>query len=351
MKSCSSQLIESEGFGKMSAMLPLLTAIAALGAVQDEAWLGDWNASAGFETGLSLVALNGLRITALPHLAGAGGGAPAALAPPAVTVAREWGGVVVPDALVAPSTGRIPSRLWHPNVYLGVEYDTSFKASTTTVLSRTASALVLRRTVRLQTQQGWVEGVETHTFTTVSGGRLRYTMVSDRPNSTAVFEFLRPGAAPPTKMQVGWSGAAAAADNEASPLSSLLSSLISPTEEEKESRATATNPSAAVSPVYNVVLNDTWSIADGGVDGSLLLLSLQGLANRGESKLYLTYPTTWAYAPQAIAPNIKYLPPRRSELTLSRSKMFVRSRYSYTAPVRDWVRHLLYSLEFLNGNM
>ena len=32
-------------------------------------------------------------------------------------------------------------------------------------------------------------------------------------------------------------------------------------------------------------------------------------------------------------------------------KLLAKSRYSYTAPVRDWVRHLLYSLEFLNGNM
>jgi len=57
--------------------------------------------------------------------------------------------------------------------------------------------------------------------------------------------------------------------------------------------------------VYNVALADTWSIADGGVDDNLLLISLQGLANRHSAQLYLTYPTTWAY--------------------------------SYTSPVRDWV--------------
>ena len=258
---------------KMSKMLLqlLLAALGGARALQDEAWSGAWNVSAGFKTGLSLVALDGLRITPHPTSGSAGAAGTGA----SVNVAREWGGVAVPDALVAPSAGRIPSRLWHPNIYLGVEYDTSFAGSATTVLSRTATALALRRTVRLATQQGWVEAAETHTFA-VSGGLLRYTMTSDKPNATAVFEFLRPGATPATAV------VAAPADEAASPLAS--------TPPAQRRATTAAAAAAAADPAYHVILNDTWSIADGGVDENLLLLSLQGLANRGDRKLYLLQP-------------------------------------------------------------
>lgn len=252
------------------------------------AWSGAWNASADFKTGLSLVVLSGLELSSAPPESAM----PAA--PPAVSVARLWSGVVAHDSLTAPSSSRISSRLWHPNVYLGVEYDTSFEVSTA-VLSQTATALSLQRSVRLGTQQGWVTTNETHSFEVLGGDRLRYTMHSDRPNATTTFDFLRPAAAAAAASKPGLSAPLAEVNARPAvekPAAAAAAYDIMAHQSTPEN-STATG---GVDMAYNVALNDTWSIADGGVDENLLLLSLQGLANRGQRRLYLTYPTSWAYS-------------------------------------------------------
>lgn len=280
------------------------------------AWSGLWNASVKFNTGLPLVVLGGLEIsTQLPV-------SPSGVAPvPAVTVARLWSGVVTPDSLDAPSSGRISTRLWHVNVYLGVEYDTSFEG-TTAIASQNMTALSLSRSVRLATQQGWVVASEQHTFRLLDSDRLRYTMQCDRPNSTAVFEFVRAAQAKPKEKEPAqphpastsltlprvvskkWRSSIALPNTESlhqphQASNHLVPALVHQPLARNSSASVLgaeSRESKTVNAVYNIALNDSWSISNGGVDSNLLLLSLQGLANRHQRSLYLTYPNTWAYS-------------------------------------------------------
>ena len=253
------------------------------------AWTGLWNANPAFKTGLSLVDLAALEIrTTLTEAASLP--ISEASSESTVSVARLWGGVVANDTIAAPSSSRISSRLWHPNVYLGVEYDTSFKAKTI-VLSHSATALSLRRSVRLATQQGWVNASEDHTFSVLDGDRLRYTMHINKPNASAVFEFERPTDSTLAMQASVQDTSTSIARAVPFPAHQSLVRDSSGSHVDAERRKSRRGGVA-----YNIVLNDTWSIADGGVDNNLLLLSLQGLANRRQRTLYLTYPTTWAYS-------------------------------------------------------
>ena len=96
-------------------------------------WTGSWNISDNFTLAPPLVKLNGLFISQ------------------DCAVLRQWGGVLGADTLAAGKTA-IASRLWHPNVYLGLEYDTTFSTKTQ-LLSHNAHHLRLQRDVRLGTSQ------------------------------------------------------------------------------------------------------------------------------------------------------------------------------------------------------
>jgi hypothetical protein len=291
----------------MSLLLIQLVGVAAAAAAaaSPPAWVGCWNASSTFQTGVPLVRLGSLSVRQ-GDSDGRHDRQPQPADDGATFVVRGWVGVVLPDVLSGTAGtglgGRVPSRLWHPNVYLGVEYDTNFTA-TTSRRGDDNRTLTLLRTVRLGSSQRWLIAHESHTFEVLGGApapQLRYTMVSDEPHASAVFMFSRCFAGDHLGGANDEGGGWRRVEHQqvvASPPEQALPPVEAP-------------PPSAAAAAYNVELNDTWSIGDGGVDANLLLLSLQGLTNRPATnsttpRLYLTYPDSWAY--------------------------------SYTASVRDWV--------------
>jgi hypothetical protein len=258
---------------------------------QQNGWAGQWNASgaAAAATGgvPPLVKLEGLALTTtgVAH--------------------RLWGGVVAPDVLM-PGIGSVHNRLWHPNVYLGLEYDTAFRATTKVVVS-SGTVLQLRRSVRLGSSQRWVGTTELHTFQLLPQGdidghadhgaprRLRYMLDSGLPNATVVFEFARPTSTMPpdagttavVNATVGTSSGLTQHSDKTGAAAAALSGAFG---------AALPSVSDSLRRAFYVTLNDTWTISDGGIDNNLLLISLQGLVNRNASRLYLRYPNDWAYS-------------------------------------------------------
>ena len=105
----SDSIVRSVAFADETAIRRLKTDAGVKTSRQRSALEGRWFANRSFETGLPLVKLGGLSIT----LAAAD----------VASVLRNWSGVVEPDTLRGPAVAPVKSRLWHPNVFLGVRFD------------------------------------------------------------------------------------------------------------------------------------------------------------------------------------------------------------------------------------
>ena len=155
----------------MSLLLMQLVGVAAA-AAPPPAWVGCWNASSTFQTGVPLVRLGSLSLSVRQGGSDGRQPQPRPADDDATFVVRGWAGVVPPDVLSGSAGaglgGRVPSRLWHPNVYLGVEYDTNFTA-TTSRRGGDDRTLTLLRTVRLGSSQRWLIAHESHTVRAAQG--------------------------------------------------------------------------------------------------------------------------------------------------------------------------------------
>lgn len=168
----------------------------------------------------------------------------------------------------------VSSRVYALNVFMGIEYNVDEPVCGSGLsLSETQASFATNATLVASTRS--FVTTERHTLT-LEGDNLTYVLVSDLPQINVSFWFQRtapettwlpPAEAPPT-------GTETQGDDYISrqPLDTK-----------------------GVGGTFNLNLTDSWELVDGDFQQNAMLIALQGLVNRENAVLYLTYPADWAY--------------------------------------------------------
>ena len=210
--------------------------------------------------------------------------------PGALRVRRNWtdtsGILTVQDSFLASTspagaTSALDSRVFCPNVFMGVEYDlAASRGQLGRTVHSTSTTLTLQRSAPMRGSAAKFVAQETHSFQVQDDGALKYTLSSGAPLPQNYTFWYTPGqhVAPRTPTQRAPPAPAAAHPHP------------------KRHTYSPLDPSAPRRQAYNLNLTADWKLASTAFQGNLLAIALQGLANRGEEPvLYLTYPPTWAY--------------------------------------------------------
>ena len=227
----------------------------------------------------------------------------------------EWGPLGQPltnislclslDGVVRSHT--IESRIFVTNVFSGLEWDTTAPSTLSANGTASSSALdvsfSLSRT--LLSSQGSVKVTEVHSLTTQNDGSLSYKIDRDTHDTTISY-FLQPVSSLSPSSPAHSSPPPHLPFPRSSPANSDhtygRSTSQYPLSSNGFSDFSSKNAGLSGAP-YVFSLSDNWSIKNLGLGANMLLLSLQGLANRNGSLLYFEYPTDWPFSYTAMLQN------------------------------------------------
>ena len=192
---------------------------------------------------------------------------------PLLNLTRTWcdsvnATVGADSRLVWPETGKqvahqsVHSRLWAPQVYLGVEYDESSERSTSTLDSNPQSLTFEQHSIVLSSQR---KINSTERFVLNSRGSdlvVAWSSAAPSMNITATFRRQSPIYTPPSALMP--SGVTAGKRHEAM--------RPSPTPGASDP---AVPRGGLASPWYELALSDAWQLTDPGLHDNVLAISLQ----------------------------------------------------------------------------
>ena len=220
----------------------------------------------------------------------------------AINITQLWtdsrGTVITVNGAVAAMDGAnqvnvITSRDWPFNVFMGVEYDVHQQAGgrkATVTSHHGADAYVVQWKSPLVSQQLGsptlpLAATETHSVSasTVDGHvYLTYHIQIPTPAVDVTYYYV-PSSSPSTSPVPG---PAAVSRDEATSRNAATDDLV-PTP--------PSPPGDTMAPPFNFHLADNWTLVSPDFQQSAMVIGLQGLVNRNGPKLYLTYPSDWAY--------------------------------------------------------
>jgi hypothetical protein len=203
----------------------------------------------------------------------------------AISLFRQWtdtSKALIKQDMVKAAVGRtacttMSSRVYALNVFMGVEYDTkSPVCGASMVLSEAHASFSTTAVLAASTRS--FPSTEHHTLI-LTGDNLTYTLFSELPAVNVTFWFQRTASIQTSKLEQP----AKAATND--PVPAVVDA----------SAAFSNEPALGAATSYNLDLADSWNLIEPDFQTNAMLIALQGLVNRQEPVLYLTYPSDWAY--------------------------------------------------------
>ena len=175
----------------------------------------------------------------------------------------------------------VVSRVWPYNVYSGVEYNTSDHRFVTTTGWVNDQRMVFEISGRLLTQQGFAPSTVYYTIDYESNfDQIELSVTALKPRALLEYVIYKRTATPKAKASIR-------GDVQRTVLSTATA---------KKGQASP-NQGVFEYSAYAVDLSDEWTLDSENFQMNALVIGLQGLVNRyNGAKLYLRYPSTWAYS-------------------------------------------------------